>query len=319
MKRLVLLSLALFLLLPGAAPRAKVVEEIVIKVNDAIVTRSEYEQRLKSTMEGLKREYKGPDLQEQLKQVPQKLLEQMEDELLLVEKAKQLYNVDAIVDNQIDEFMKENHIATKADLAKALQSEGLTMEEFRKQLTLIYVPEFMRSREIRSKISISTDEIRDYYEAHKSQLASKPQVQLEEILILKQGHTLEQAQAMAAQIRKEFMAGKSFGDLAEEYSQAFSRTRKGEAGWFTADDLASPIAKAVFALKVGEVTDLIPTDAGWYLFRLENRKDATVPTLDQSRDQIIEALKEEKFQKEYKKYIENLKAQNYVRINPKYV
>ena len=67
------------------------------------------------------------------------------------------------------------------------------------------------------------------------------------------------------------------------------------------------------------MTDLIPTDAGWYLFRLENRKDATVPTLDQSRDQIIEALKEEKFQKEYKKYIDNLKAQNYVRINPKYV
>jgi peptidyl-prolyl cis-trans isomerase SurA len=319
MKRLVLVSLALLLLLPGVAPRAKVVEEIVIKVNDAIVTRSEYEQRLKSTIEGLKREYKGPDLKEQLKEVPQKLLEQMEDELLLVEKAKQLYNVDAIVDNQIDEFMKENHIATKADLAKALQAEGLTMEEFRHQLTLIYVPEFMKSREIRSKISINTDEIKDYYEAHKSQLASKPQVQLEEILILRQDHTKEQAEALAAQIRKEFMAGKSFGDLAEEYSQAFSRTRKGEAGWFTADDLASPIAKAVFALKVGEVTDLISTDAGWYLFRIENRKDATVPTLDQARDQIIEALKEEKFQKEYKKYIEKLKAENYVRINPKYV
>lgn len=319
MRRFATLTLALALVLPALSWRAAVVEEVVVKVNDSIVTRSEYEKRLSATLDGMRREYKGPDLEARLKEVPQKLLEQMEEELLLVEKAKQLYQVDAIVDSQIDNFMKDNHLATKADLSKALQSEGLTMEEFRKQVTLIYVPEFMKSREIRSKISISTDEINTYYTAHKAELASQPQVQLQEILIVKQLHSYEEAQGALADIKASLAAGKSFGDLASQYSDAFSKGGKGEAGWYTSNELSVPISKAVFALKVGEITDLIPTDAGWYIFRLEARKEAETPSLEQAREQVVEALKEEKFQKEYKTYIDAIKAQNYVRINPKYV
>ncbi len=319
MKGLAYLGLAALLLAHPLAPKAAVVEEIVIKVNDSIVTKSEYDKRLKSTIEGMKREYKGPDLDQRLKEVPQMLLEQMEDELLLIEKAKQLYQVDAIVDGQIDNFMKENHLATKEDLAKALQSENMTMEDFRKQVMLIYVPEFMKSREIRSKISITTDEIKNYYEVHKAELAGKPQVELQEILILKKGHTQQEAEALAAKIRQEVAAGKPFGDLAAQYSQSFSKTSKGEAGWFAESDLSPAIAKAVFPLKAGQLSELIPTDAGWYLFRVEANKDPQVPSLDKSRETIIEALKEEMFQKEYKKYIDELKAQNYVRINPKYL
>jgi peptidyl-prolyl cis-trans isomerase SurA len=319
MKRFIGLGLAIALALPALAPRATVVEEVVIKVNDAIVTRSEYEKRLKSTIEGMKREYKGPDLDARLKEVPQQLLEQIEDELLLVEKAKQIYQVDAIVDNQVDNFMKENKLATKADLAKALQAEGMTLEEFRKQVLLIYVPEFMKSREIRSRISISTEEIQAYYNAHKGELAAKPQVQLQEILLLKKDGGFEQAKATADHIRQEVAAGKSFGDMAQEFSHAYSRNNKGEAGWFAPSDLSPEISKAVFDLKEGEMTNLIPTDSGWYLFRVEAVKQAHIPTLDEARDQIIEALKEEKYRKAFDKYIEQLKAENYVRINPKYV
>jgi peptidyl-prolyl cis-trans isomerase SurA len=319
MKRLFSLILTAALVLPAVSLSAAVVEEIVIKVNDSIVTRSEFERRLNSTLEGIKREYKGPDLEERLKEVPQRLLEQVEDELLLIEKAKQMYQVDAIVDNQIDNFMKENKLATKDDLAKALRAEGMTMDEFRKQVTLIYVPEFMKSREIRSRISISTGEIKTYYEGHKNDLAGSSKVQLQEILLLKSHYSQQQAQEAAARVKAELAAGKSFGDLASQYSEAFSKNSKGEAGWYAASDLAPAISKAVFSLGVGQVTDLLATDAGWYLFRVQAVSQAKVPTLEESRDAIVEALKEQKFQKEYTKYIDELKAQNYVRINPKYV
>ena len=318
MKRLTPWILTAALLIPSI-PRATVVEEIVIKVNDSVVTKSEYQKRLKSTLEGMRREYKGPDLEEQIKQVPQRLLDQMEDELLLVEKAKQLYQVDMIVDNQVDSFMKDNKMASKADLAKALQTEGLTMDEFRKQIMLIYVPEFMKSREIRSKISVSMDEVKAFYEAHKNDLTSKPQVQLQEILILKKSHSPQDAQGIADDVRKAVATGKDFGDLASKYSDAFSAGSKGSAGWFAPSELSPAISKAVFSLKVGGVTDLIPTDAGWYLFRVQDRKEAQAPTLDQAREQVVEAIKQEKYQKAYKQYVDDLKAQNYVRINPKYV
>jgi parvulin-like peptidyl-prolyl isomerase len=298
---------------------ATVIEEIVIKVNDAVVTKHEYDTRLKSTLEGMRREYKGPDLEQRLKEVPQRLLEQMEEELLLVEKAKQLYQVDLIVDSQVEAFMKDNKLQTKADLAKALEAEGLTPEEFRKQITLIYVPEFMKSREIRSGISVSTDEVKAFFDANKDKLTSKPQVQLQEIFIMKRDHTLEDAQALAAQVRKELAAGADFGELAAKYSEAFSAGAKGSAGWYTRQELSPAISGAVFSLKKGEMTDLVATDAGWYLFRVQDKREGQVPELEAVRDQVVEALKQEKYQKAYRQYIEQLKAQNYVRINPKYV
>jgi len=193
------------------------------------------------------------------------------------------------------------------------------MEDFRKQVLLIYVPEFMKSREIRTKISVTTDEIKTFYEQHKSDLAGKSQVQLQEILIVKKNHTPQEAEALAAQIKKDLAAGKPFGELAAQYSESFSKSSKGEAGWFSASDLSPAISKAVFTLKAGELTDLIPTDVGWYLFRVEAKKEAEAPSLDKARESVIEALKEQKFQKAYKEYLDELKAQNYVRINPRYL
>ena len=319
MKVFAFLTLSALLAAPALSPRAVTVEEIVIKVNDAVVTKSEFDKRLKSTMEGMRREYKGPDIEDRLKELPQILISQMEDELLLIERARQLYQTDAIVDSQVENFMKDNNLATKEDLAKALQSEGLTMDEFRKQVLLIYVPEFMKSREIRTKISVGTDEIKAYYEEHKNQFGGKEQVQLQEILILKQGKTQQDAEAFVAQVKKDMASGKSFGDLALQYSQAFSKSARGEAGWFAQSELSPAISKAVFGLKAGELSDLVATDAGWYLFRMEARKEAQAPSLDKAREGVIEALKEQKFMKAYKEYLDQLKAQNYVRVNPKYI
>ena len=102
-------ALALSAALAGAAYGA-VIDEIVIKVNDSVVTK--FDRRLESTAEGMKREYKGPDIEARLKEMPQKLLEQMVEELLLVERAKQLYQIDELVKYQVENFMKDNKIAT---------------------------------------------------------------------------------------------------------------------------------------------------------------------------------------------------------------
>jgi peptidyl-prolyl cis-trans isomerase SurA len=296
-----------------------VLDEIVIKVNDATITKSEFDRRLQSTQEGMKKEYKGPDLDAELKAMPQRLLEQMVEELLLVERAKQLYQIDELVNYQIDNFMKDNKIANKNDLAKALEGEGLTMEEFRKQILQVYVPEFVKSREIRSKISITTEEIQAFYDAHKNELASGPQIQLQEIFFAKPATSEEQARKMADAILQEFQGGKDFGELAASYSQAFSRTNKGDAGWFGATDLSPALSKAVFDTPMGGVTPLLSTSGGYYIFRVVQRREPKVPTLDECRETVVNRLRESKFQKEFKAYIDDLKTSNAVRINPKYV
>ncbi len=159
MKSKLLLAVALVAALPLFA---KTIDEIVVKVNDSIITKNEYEKRLSQTTEGFKREYKGPDFEQKLKELPQRLLQQMTEELLLIEKAKQLYQVDVIVNAQMENFMQENGIKNEADLDKALKNEGMSLDEFKRQILLIYVPEFMKSREVRSKISLTTAEIDDF-------------------------------------------------------------------------------------------------------------------------------------------------------------
>ena len=316
MRRLALPFLAV---LAAASLHAQVLEEVVIKVNDAIVTKSDYELRLNQTLEGLKRDYKGPDLDARLKEVPARLLDQMTAELLLIEKAKQIYNIDTIVDYQVENFMKENKIATKDDLRKALEKEGLTMDQFRKQVTMIFIPEFMKSREVRSKVSVSTDEIKTFYESHKDSLAGKVQVELQEILILKKDHGHEEARALYEQLQRDLAAGKDFGDLAAVYSQAYSRGNRGKAGFFSQGDLSPELSQPVFALKQGQVTPLLETANGWYIFKVTDRREPKVPTLEEAREPVIEALKEQKFRQTFEAYIKQLKAENYVRINPKYV
>lgn len=315
-RRTLAAALALALVLPACA---QVLEEVVIKVNDQIVTKTDFENRLQQTLEGLKREYKGPDIDARLAEVPGRLLEQMTEELLLIEKAKQMYSLDAVVDFQIENFMKENKLATKEDLARALESEGMTMEKFRKQITMIFVPEFVKSREIRPKIQLSTDEITAFYEAHKAELAPAQQAELQEILILKKGHTPQEAKAVYEQVQRELAAGKDFGDLAAVYSEAFSRSSKGNAGFFAKDDLSSELSQPIFALKPGQVTPLLETSTGWYIFKVVSRVEPKVPTLEESRQIVVESLREQKFAKAYRDYIAQLKAENFVRVNPKYV
>ena len=316
--RLAPLALAACLLTPAAATAA-VVDEIVIKVNDSVVTKTEFDKRLQSTADGMRREYKGPDLEERLKEMPQRLLEQMVEELLLVERAKQLYQIEELVNYQVENFMKDNKIPSKEDLAKALEREGMTMEEFRKQILQVYVPEFVKSREVRSGVSISTEEIQAYYDTHKDRLATQPQVKLQEIFFAKPGTSDEEAQKIAEAVRGELASGKDFGELAAAYSQASSRSNRGDAGWYGPTDLSADLSKAIFSTPVGGVTQLLSTPGGFYIFRVAERREPTVPTLDEARDAVVNLLREEKYQKEYKKYIEDLKAGSYVRINPKYL
>jgi len=314
--RFACISLALAMTLSASS---EVVEEIVIKVNDSIVTKSEYEKRIESTREGMRREYKGPDLDRKLREIPSLLLRQMEEELLLIEKARQMYQVELLVDYQVENVMNEYGMKTQDELARALAQEGLTIEEFRKQMLMIYVPEFIKSREIRSHISLTRDEIESYYGAHKAELVPEKEIRLQEILLSKDLVTPEDAAGLAAEITAQVAAGRSFGELASRYSNASSRSNEGDAGWFKPGDLSGRLSEVLFGTPVGKVTPLLETEAGWYVFLVAEAKEPAVPTLEEARERIVDILREQKFQEEYERYIDKLREENYVRINPKYI
>jgi parvulin-like peptidyl-prolyl isomerase len=219
----------------------------------------------------------------------------------------------------VENVMQEYGMETKEELAQTLAKEGLTMEAFRKQLLLVYIPEFVKSREVRSHISLDTGEIESYYEAHKNELTSKPSVNLQEILLSKDRISSEDATNLAGEIARQFAAGRTFGELAALYSHASSRSNEGNAGWYEYADLSSDLSDVVLETPEGKITPLLPTSAGWYIFLVKERRMPAVPTLEESREKIVAILQEEKFQEVYENYLDELREENYVRINPKYI
>lgn len=298
---------------------SETVEEIVAKVNDQYLTKGDYNQRLESTILGLRRQYKGSDLQGKIDDVKKNLLSLMIEETLLIERAKQLYDVEKVVDYQIDEFMKENNLPDKATLEKALDKEGMTMSQFRKQITQVFIPEFVKSREIRSRISISTDDIKNYYNEHKDSFGQEHTIELEEIFFLKVKDKSDEIKSKALEVEKRLNGGESFETLAENYSDSPSREKKGYAGTFHKGELHSDIEKAIWNTPVGSYTPLIETENGWYLFKILKNSSGKIPTLDEAREFIVETIRDERFKDEYHMFIEKLKKENYIRINPKYI
>jgi len=200
-----------------SAPSPAVVEEVVFKVNDRVVTRSEYLAREQATLAGLRRVYKGPDLEAKVREVKDRLLDTMLEDTLLLEYAYQRYDVSKIVDYQIESLRKERNLEDDAAFHAFLRREGVSEEELRRRVESYFVPEFVRSREIRSEIRISTAEIKNYLEAHREELRSSRRWHLLEIGWPVAEVSREEAEARARDIRARVKSGEKFEELAKRW------------------------------------------------------------------------------------------------------
>jgi len=118
---------------------------------------------------GLKKMYEGNDVAAKIKEVNDHLLENMLEDTLLLEYASQRFDVSKIVDYQMESMRKERHLEDDALFKSFLAKEGISEETLRKKIEGFFVPEFVRSREIRSQIKISTVEIQNYFDEHKEE------------------------------------------------------------------------------------------------------------------------------------------------------
>jgi peptidyl-prolyl cis-trans isomerase SurA len=310
-----------------ASPRALVgeggdiIEQVLVKVNGEIITKTDLEARqiaaLRQRNPNL-RPNSDAELKKALADVTPAVIVDAVDELLLVQRGKELGftmstdRFNSIVDN----IKKENKIENDEQLQAALKQEGMTMADLRKQLERTMVVQQVQQTEVMQKLQVTDTELKSYYDAHKDEFGTVPQVTLREITInvptTPQGINVAQddeAKAKADDVRAKIIAGEPFPRLAADYSDSGSKANGGLVGPLSKSDLSEDLQKAIAGMKTGDVTPVLRTQRGYQIIKIENLQDSTTRPFEEARSDIADKIANSKRGVEYKKFIAKLRTE----------
>jgi parvulin-like peptidyl-prolyl isomerase len=300
----------------------EIIEQVLVKVNGDIVTKTEFETRqvaaLRQRPELANATETSPELRKAIAEVTPNLILEAVDELLLVQRGREMGL--ALGDQQfnqiIDNIKKQNNLDDEERFEAALKQEGMTMADLRRNLERQMFVSQVQQRDVVEKISVSEDESRSYYEAHRQEFTTPSEVTLREILIevpvTDRGINAAQddaAKEEAEAVRKRALEGEPFPRLAAEASDAPSKANGGLIGPISREELAPALQKQIDSMKVGEITEPIRTQRGYQILKLEARTDTKIRSFDEARDDISQRVGDEKLRGERMKYLERLRDQ----------
>jgi len=316
--------LGLVAILPAAAD-VRVVEEIVAKVNNEIITRGELERARKQLEESLRRQGVTPaQLKQALEEADRNALREKIDQLLLLQRARDLnINVDSEVSRYLAEIQAQQKIADPDKFAEFIrQQTGMTYEDFRQQVKDSFLTRRVIQQEVASKIVIPRSEVQKYYEEHKDEFIRDEQVLLREILVSTQGKDaagVAAAEKKARELVERARQGENFGNLARDNSDAETARNYGELGAFKRGELRKDIEDIVFNQDRGYVTDPIKVDAGFLILKVEARSTKGLQPLEMVENEIMEKLYQPRMEPALRAYLTKLRQDAFLEIKPGWV
>jgi len=313
---------------PEAPPaKSTVVEQIVARVNDKIITTSDLESAradMMAQMQQQSQETGKPPSQAQIDEANKDLLANLIDNQLLVQKAADLgMSADTEVILQLDQMRKANNLASMEDLQKAVEQQGENYEDFQQSIKNQILQRKVIEEDIAPRVSSPTPaQIAAYYNAHKTQFVRPEEVQLSEILVKTDGKPAsehDRLKALADQVQERAAKGEDFAKLAQKYSEAASASTGGDIGFERQDQLESSLAKTLFALPVGGVSPVVPVTNGFLILKVTAAHHAGQETLEEATNEISNILYQQLMQPEMKTYLAKLRQDAYITVKPGYV
>jgi peptidyl-prolyl cis-trans isomerase SurA len=338
-KKLYLVPVA-FLLLAGGLRADNVVDEIVARVNDSIITHADMEKGKQQAQEELQQRYPS-DWQAKWAERQKDVLRDLIDRQVLLDKGKDLgITGETETVKRLDEIRKQMGLGSMEDLEKAALQQGVSYEDFKEQTRENIVTEKVIGQEVGSRIGghITDEEVQAWYNEHQKDLVLPESVKLAEILISTQPPKpstddankntnslpedparVAEAEAKANDLLEQLRKGAKFDDLARKNSDGPTASQGGEIGEFKRGEMAKELEDKTFSLKTGEVSDVIRTRQGFILFKVLAHQKGGVPPLKEAEEKIRNVIYVQKLEPAARAYLTKLREQSYIEIREGFV
>jgi peptidyl-prolyl cis-trans isomerase SurA len=323
-----LLSSSTLLLSPaGARAQAKgtLVEEIVARVNNEIITLSDYQKASAGLQQEVTQDCQScsqMQIQTEVATRQKNLLRDMIDQQLLIERAKDMdVSVETDLVKRLDEVRKQNNLSSLEDLEKAVEQQGIVWEDYKTQLRNGLLTQEVIRREVGGRMNIGSDEVKQYYDAHKQDFNRPEQVSLAELFLSTDGKSPEEIEAIrtkADDLHSRLVKGASFDDLVKRYSEGSTAQQGGELGEFQRGQLSKQLEDAVFPMDKGQFTDVIQTKTGFEILKVLDHNQAGMQPLDKVDGEIQNILYRQKMDPAMRTYLAQLREESYVLVKPGY-
>ena len=304
----------------------KTIEEIIARVNNEIITRSEYDKARQTAEEDAKQECQNrctpEQLQTDIEDRQKHTLRDLVDQSLLVQRGKDMgVSVEAELIKRLDSIRTDNKLASMEDLEKAVSGQGMNWEDFKNNIRNSLLTQKVISSEVGSHINISDDEVNKYYEAHKAEFVRPEQVALREIVVSTEGkkpEDLPDLKKKAETALKRVQDGEDFGEIAKRLSDGSTKTQGGFLGVYKRGELSKELEDKVFKMKRKELTEVMETKQGYLVLEVLEHYDEGEQALAKVRNEIMDKLYSARMEPAMREYLKTLREQSYVVIKPGY-
>jgi peptidyl-prolyl cis-trans isomerase SurA len=310
----------------SADTKGTVIEEIVARVNDDIITRSDLDRAREDMVQAVHDECTGctdADIQSKIDAQEPDLLRGLIDQSLLVQRAKDDdINVEADVVKKLDEIRQQNHIASMEDLERQIDASGMDFEDYKTKIRNQLLTREVISKEVGSRVIVDHTEVLKYYNEHQDEFQRPEQVALREIIVSTDGKTPDEITALqkkAQGLLDRVRGGDDFGQLAIHFSDGPTAKEGGDLGTYERGQLAPDIENQVFKLDRNQTTDVIQTKTGFLILQVEQRYEAGLQPLDKVEDEITDKLYTQKMEPQLRDYLKQLRQDSFVEVKPGYV
>ena len=302
------------------AADAIVVDRIVAVVNEDLITLYDLNKTLQPYEENIKALGYAPERErETLFKLRTDLLNQL-IERKLTDQVIRRNNIE-VSEEEIDaalERLKASRSLTDEDLRAGLAQQGLTLEEYRKNVKHQLLRNKLVNREIKSKIVITEDDIKNYYNAHREKYVGQKKYHIWNIFIRlpdfadesTKGHALEKMEAVITELKQ----GRTFESLAAEDSDSPMDPQGADLGLFRLDELSPQLQKAVGVMKAGDFSPILKTDMGYQIIYVQKIAETDAKSLAKVKSEIQDALYNETVDNKFQAWIEELRRRSHIKI-----
>jgi peptidyl-prolyl cis-trans isomerase SurA len=312
--------ISLFIFLIPASSFGAIIDRVAAIVNNEVVTLSEIDEAEHFLVNNMMDKEKDQP-QGARNGVKRQILQRFIERKLQLQEAERL-KISATKENindAIQEIKDRNNVLNDEELEEALNLQGLSLDELRRQITERIKIAKLINRKVRAKVQITEEDIRDYYQKHIVEFRLREEVHARHILLQVQEGTsskkTEEIRSRMEKIAAELENGADFAAIAKKYSEAPDATDGGDLGYFKKGRMIPEIDRIVFALQVGERSGVVRTPFGFHIFEVLDRKEHTIDNDPDLRKEIEVRISKKKTGERMKKFIEELKEKAFININ----